>query len=80
MASALKSAIPSHLKPSAAEKHTADDKEFKGRHHGKTQSHMVSQYSLVFQVVSQFFTITNYCAVMTCTNEATLELVFPLQE
>ncbi|KAK8125340.1 UTP-glucose-1-phosphate uridylyltransferase [Apiospora kogelbergensis] len=34
MASAIKSALPSHLKPSAA------DGEAGGRHHGKTRSHM----------------------------------------
>lgn len=36
-AQAIKSAIPSHLKPG-----NGDDAEFVGKHHGKTRSHMVS--------------------------------------
>jgi hypothetical protein len=36
MASTLKSALPSHLKPGNG------DAEFARKHHGKTQSHMVS--------------------------------------
>lgn len=38
MASRIKDALPSHLKPSSAE-------DGFGRHHGKTQSHMVSLHS-----------------------------------
>lgn len=36
-AQAIKSAIPSHLKPGNGE-----ESEFTGKHHGKTRSHMVS--------------------------------------
>lgn len=36
-AQAIKSAIPSHLKPGNGE-----ESEFAGKHHGKTRSHMVS--------------------------------------
>lgn len=39
MASTLKSALPSHLKPSGLGN---GDAEFAKKHHGKTQSHMVS--------------------------------------
>ncbi|CAG8971673.1 hypothetical protein HYALB_00003141 [Hymenoscyphus albidus] len=38
MAAALKSALPSHLKPS----NLGDALEFQRKHHGKTQSHMGS--------------------------------------
>ena len=41
MASAIKNAIPSHLKPSAASGN-GDEGDFAGKHHGKTRSHMVS--------------------------------------
>lgn len=40
MAQAIKSALPSHLKPQLGGKDS--DAEFTGRHHGKTRSHMVS--------------------------------------
>lgn len=40
MASLVKSALPSHMKPAAKE---ADDNGFEKRHHGKTRSHMVSR-------------------------------------
>jgi hypothetical protein len=40
MTSALKSALPSHLKPSALG--GDNPAEFARKHHGKTQSHMVS--------------------------------------
>ncbi|KAI1821239.1 hypothetical protein F4861DRAFT_479608 [Xylaria intraflava] len=40
MAQAIKSALPSHLKPQLAGRDSDD--EFSGRHHGKTRSHMVS--------------------------------------
>lgn len=39
MAQALKSALPSHLKPSSLSPN--DNGEFARKHHGKTQSHMV---------------------------------------
>lgn len=45
MASTLKSALPSHLKPSSA---LGGDAEFARKHHGKTQSHMVSAPSFKF--------------------------------
>ena len=48
MASAIKSALPSHLKPSAA------DGEAGGRHHGKTRSHMVSSLQLQPGLVDSF--------------------------
>jgi hypothetical protein len=48
MASTLKSAVPSHLKPSAA---LGGDAEFARKHHGKTQSHMVSWFFSVLEVV-----------------------------
>lgn len=38
MASAIKSALPSRLKPEGKD----EDSGFEGRHHGKTRSHMVS--------------------------------------
>ena len=44
MASALKSALPSHLKPSGLG--GDGEKEFARKHHGKTQSHMVSSADL----------------------------------
>lgn len=37
-AQAIKSAIPSHLKPGNGDA----EAEFTGKHHGKTRSHMVS--------------------------------------
>lgn len=40
MAQAIKSALPSHLKPQLGGKDS--EAEFAGRHHGKTRSHMVS--------------------------------------
>jgi UTP--glucose-1-phosphate uridylyltransferase len=40
-AQAIKSALPSHLKPSNAG-NNGDEAEFAKRHHGKTRSHMVS--------------------------------------
>ena len=40
--SAISKAIPSHLKPSSAEGKNGE--EFKQRHHGKTQSHVVSSF------------------------------------
>jgi hypothetical protein len=42
-ASAIKSALPQHLKPG-----NGDDGEFAKRHHGKTRSHMVSLIILLF--------------------------------
>lgn len=42
MASAIKSAIPSHLKPSSASGNGDAETDFDGKHHGKTRSHMVS--------------------------------------
>lgn len=39
MASAIKSALPSHLKPSSA------DEQGNERRHGKTRSHMVSSFT-----------------------------------
>ena len=41
MASTLKSALPAHLKPSGLGNGDANA-EFARKHHGKTQSHMVS--------------------------------------
>ncbi|ROW01482.1 hypothetical protein VSDG_02267 [Cytospora chrysosperma] len=40
MASAIKSAIPSHLKPSSASGNGDAETDFDGKHHGKTRSHM----------------------------------------
>ncbi|KUI62260.1 putative UTP--glucose-1-phosphate uridylyltransferase [Cytospora mali] len=40
MASAIKSAIPSHLKPSSAAGNGDAETDFTGKHHGKTRSHM----------------------------------------
>ena len=40
MAQALKSALPSHLKPSSLSPND-NGAEFARKHHGKTQSHMV---------------------------------------
>lgn len=46
MASAIKSALPSHLSPLAGAgnggKDSGNEQEFTSRHHGKTRSHMVS--------------------------------------
>ncbi|KAI0117356.1 hypothetical protein F4814DRAFT_284466 [Daldinia grandis] len=47
MAQAIKSALPSHLKPGGNEA----DSEFAGRHHGKTHSHMVSATSSVLGLI-----------------------------
>jgi UTP--glucose-1-phosphate uridylyltransferase len=48
MASNLKSALPAHLKPSGLGDAAAAAKaEFARKHHGKTQSHMVSANSLL---------------------------------
>lgn len=47
MASAIKSALPSHLKPGNAT--DGGDNGFEQRHHGKTRSHMVSGLLLLTQ-------------------------------
>lgn len=44
MAAAIKSALPSRLKPEG----DGEDNGFEGRHHGKTRSHMVSQTGAAF--------------------------------
>jgi UTP--glucose-1-phosphate uridylyltransferase len=49
MAAALKSALPSHLKPSSLSPN-GDPAEFARKHHGKTQSHMVSYSSSFYQI------------------------------
>ncbi|TVY75943.1 hypothetical protein LSUE1_G005636 [Lachnellula suecica] len=41
MANILKSALPSHLKPSGLGNGDAANAEFAKKHHGKTQSHMI---------------------------------------
>jgi hypothetical protein len=51
-AAAIKSALPTHLKPSSAE-----DGEFQKRHHGKTRSHMVSL------LIDAVFSSSRPCAV-----------------
>lgn len=47
MAQAIKSALPTHLKPGGNDA----DSEFVGRHHGKTRSHMVSATSSVLELI-----------------------------
>jgi hypothetical protein len=47
MASALKSALPAHLKPSTLGNGDAGA-EFARKHHGKTQSHMVSSAFILY--------------------------------
>jgi UTP--glucose-1-phosphate uridylyltransferase len=55
MAATLKSALPAHLKqskPSGLGNGDAANAEFARKHHGKTQSHMVSEYFLPSSTVS----------------------------
>lgn len=47
MAQAIKSALPSHLKPGGGKD---SDSEFIGRHHGKTRSHMVRKAPLLVSI------------------------------
>ncbi|KAI1803366.1 hypothetical protein F4811DRAFT_553898 [Daldinia bambusicola] len=50
MAQAIKSALPSHLKPGGNDA----DSEFAGRHHGKTRSHMFGLSSKITVTVLYF--------------------------
>lgn len=56
MASAIKSALPSHLKPGNASGN-GDEPEFAGKHHGKTRSHMVSACHKSQNALSLTFTL-----------------------
>ncbi|KAJ6790343.1 hypothetical protein PWT90_09002 [Aphanocladium album] len=51
MAEAIKSALPSHLRPAAAGA-GEENNGFEKRHHGKTRSHMVSSPPLCFDASS----------------------------
>lgn len=57
MASTIKSAIPSHLKPSSAAGN-GEEADFVGKHHGKTRSHMVSTYNTQLSMHCTFATRT----------------------
>ena len=53
MASAIKSALPSHLKVSPLSSNgDGNDDQFQARHHGKTRSHMVSMPGFI---LARFF-------------------------
>lgn len=56
-AQAIKSAIPSHLKPGNGE---AEGGDFTGKHHGKTRSHMVSFSAALPQMLPESSSSTNY--------------------
>jgi hypothetical protein len=51
MASTFKSALPAHLNPRSALGNGDANAEFARKHHGKTQSHMVSAAPRLLQMV-----------------------------
>jgi hypothetical protein len=52
MAAAFKSALPAHLNPKSALGGNGDSNvEFARKHHGKTQSHMVSAVQKLLQMI-----------------------------
>jgi hypothetical protein len=52
MASAFKSALPAHLNPKSALGNGDANAEFARKHHGKTQSHMVSAAQKPLQTIA----------------------------
>jgi hypothetical protein len=50
MASTFKSALPAHLNPKSALGNSDANVEFARKHHGKTQSHMVSAAPRLLQM------------------------------
>jgi len=65
MASAIKSALPSHMKPKDGD---GSDAEFTSRHHGKTRSHMVSIQVVLPSIPYSYLCELQLgaCTIVTC--------------